>query len=103
MRYALMVAAAVATLATSAFAQQSPRVTMQEFMVPSSDPGIQIYVRNKHRADMKKFSADKTVLFVHGATYPAHTAFDLQLAGLSWMDFIASRGFDVYLLDLRRY
>ena len=44
--------------------------TMEEFRVPS-DPGIQIYVRNKRPAGMNRFSSDKTVLFVHGATYPA--------------------------------
>jgi hypothetical protein len=31
------------------------------------------------------------------------TAFDLKLDGLSWMEYIASRGYDVYLLDLRGY
>jgi pimeloyl-ACP methyl ester carboxylesterase len=40
---------------------------------------------------------------VHGATYPAHAAFDLALDGQSWMDYIAARGYDVYLLDLRGY
>jgi pimeloyl-ACP methyl ester carboxylesterase len=40
---------------------------------------------------------------VHGATYPASTAFDLPLGGLSWMDYIAGRGFDVWCLDLRGY
>ena len=103
MKYALLVAAAVAAFTTSASAQNGARVVMQEAMVPSSDPGIQIYVRNKHRADMKKFSAEKTLLFVHGATYPASPAFDLQLDGMSWMDYIAQRGYDVYLLDLRGY
>ena len=92
MKYALLVAAAVVAFTTSAPAQNGARVVMQEAMVPTSDPGIQIYVRNKHRADMKKFSAEKTLLFVHGATYPAHTAFDLQLDGMSWMDYIAQRG-----------
>ena len=103
MKYALLVAAAVVAFTTSASAQNGARVVMQEAMVPSSDPGIQIYVRNKHRADMKKFSAEKTLLFVHGATYPASPAFDLQLDGMSWMDYIAQRGYDVYLLDVRGY
>jgi pimeloyl-ACP methyl ester carboxylesterase len=77
---------------------------MEEFMVPArDDPKIQLYVRNKRPEGMTQFSAEKTVVFVHGATYPAETAFDLQLAGQSWMDFIASRGFDVYLLDVRGY
>jgi alpha-beta hydrolase superfamily lysophospholipase len=76
---------------------------MEEMMVPSSDPDIEIYVRNKHPADMTAFRPDRTVLYVHGATYPASTAFDLQLGGTSWMDYIAARGYDVYLLDLRGY
>ena len=79
------------------------RIMTEEMMVPSSDPGIEIYVRNKRPADMTTFRPERTLLFVHGATYPAHTAFDLQLDGMSWMDYIASRGYDVYLLDLRGY
>ena len=77
-------------------------VTMEEFRV-TSDPGIQVYVRNKRPAGMTKFSADKTVIYVHGATYPAETAFDLPLGGVSWMDYIARQGYDVYLLDVRGY
>ena len=34
---------------------------------------------------------------------PAETAFDLKLGGFSWMDYIASHGYDVYLLDVRGY
>ena len=77
-------------------------LVMEEFKVPS-DPGIQIYVRNKRPAGMTQFSPAKTVIYVHGATYPAETAFDLQLDGKSWMDYIAERGYDVYLLDVRGY
>jgi pimeloyl-ACP methyl ester carboxylesterase len=51
----------------------------------------------------KVFSADKILLFVHGATYPAETAFDLPIEGLSMMDLIAARGYDVYLVDVRGY
>jgi pimeloyl-ACP methyl ester carboxylesterase len=71
--------------------------------VPAADPGIDIYVRNKHPVGMTSFRPERTVVFVHGATYPAHTSFDLALDGLSWMDYIAARGYDVYLLDLRGY
>lgn len=98
----LMLAAAAATLASAAGAQ-APKVVMEEMMVPASDPGIEIYVRNKRPADMTAFRPERTVVFVHGATYPAHTAFDLKFDGLSWMDYIAARGYDVYLLDLRGY
>jgi pimeloyl-ACP methyl ester carboxylesterase len=72
-------------------------------MVKSPDPGIEIYVRNKRPADMTSFRLERTLLYVHGATYPASTAFDLPLDGQSWMDYIAARGYDVYLLDIRGY
>ena len=77
-------------------------ITMEEFRV-ASDVGIDIYVRNKRPAGMTQFSAAKTVLYVHGSTYPSETAFDLKLDGLSWMDYIAGQGYDVYLLDVRGY
>ena len=84
-------------------AQTQPKLFTEEFRVAAKDPGIELYVRNKRPAAMTQFSADKTVIYVHGSTYPAETAFDLPLDGLSWMDYIASRGFDVYLLDVRGY
>lgn len=46
---------------------------------------------------------DERQLFVHGSTCPAETAFDLRLDGLSWMDFIAGHGSDVYLADVGGY
>jgi len=82
---------------------QSPRLVTEETMVKSPDPGIEIYVRNKRPADMTAFRSERTVLYVHGATYPSETAFDLKLDGLSWMEYIAARGYDVWLLDLRGY
>src|SRR5262244_3339443 len=98
---ALGIVAAATMFAATAMAQT--RLVTEEMMVKSPDPGIEIYVRNKHPADMTAFRPERTVLYVHGATYPASTAFDLKLDGLSWMDYIATRGYDVYLLDLRGY
>lgn len=82
---------------------QNVKLVSEDMMVPSSEPGIEIFVRNKRPADMTSFRPERTLVFVHGATYPAHTAFDLPLAGQSWMDYIAARGYDVYSLDLRGY
>ncbi len=78
-------------------------ITTEEFMIPSADAGIQLYVRNKHPKGLTKFSAERTLLYVHGSTYPSETAFDLPLDDLSWMDFIARHGWDVYLVDVRGY
>ena len=80
----------------------APRLITEHLMVPS-DPGIEIYVRNKRPADLAAFTPERTLLFVHGSTYPAHTGFDLPLGGQSWMESIAARGYDVYCLDVRGY
>jgi pimeloyl-ACP methyl ester carboxylesterase len=93
---------AVMTGCASTMGSGTAEITMEEFRVPS-DPGIQVYVRNKHPSGMTQFSADKTVIYIHGATYPSETAFDLPLDGMSWMDYIARQGYDVYLLDVRGY
>lgn len=79
-----------------------PALAMEEFMVPS-DPGIEVYVRNKYPVGQRSYPPGKVVLYVHGATYPSETAFDLKLDGLSWMEYIAQRGYDVYLVNLRGY
>ena len=88
--------------AVHAGAQNPPKLVTEEFMVSQQD-GIQLYVRNKHPDNMNVFTPERTVLFVHGATYPSETSFDLPIGGASWMDQIASRGFDVYLVDLPGY
>src|SRR5258706_1344340 len=97
-----IIAAILLAFMSASFAD-TPKIVMEEFMVPSSDAGIQLYVRNKHPQGVQKFAADKILLYVHGATYPSETAFDLRLNGLSWMDYIAQHGYDVYLVDLRGY
>jgi pimeloyl-ACP methyl ester carboxylesterase len=80
-----------------------PKIVMEEFQIPAVDAGVMLYVRNKHPEKLKTVSAEKILLFVHGATYPSETAFDLPLNGLSWMDYVARGGYDVYLVDVRGY
>src|SRR6476620_3547875 len=103
MRILPLLLVTLSVLIAPAAIAQTPKIVMEEMMVPSGDAGIEIFVRNKRRADMASFRPERTLLYVHGATYPSSTAFDLQLGGMSWMDYIASRGYDVYLLDLRGY
>src|SRR5579864_1574602 len=81
---------------------KGPRLETTDTMIPSGDAGIQLFVRNKHLAG-KETSPEKILLYVHGATYPAETAFDLPIEGVSMMDMIAARGYDVYLVDVRGY
>lgn len=74
-----------------------------EDMTVPSEPGIAIFVRNKRPANLTAFTPERTLLFVHGSTYPAHTGFDIPICGQSWMESIASHGYDVYCLDVRGY
>ena len=71
-----------------------PELVTESTMIPSGDAGIELYVRNKRTVGMTNFPADRILLYVHGATYPSETAFDLPIEGVSMMDLIAARGFD---------
>jgi pimeloyl-ACP methyl ester carboxylesterase len=84
-------------------ADPAQKLVTEQFMIEAADPGIKLYVRNKRTEDLKQFTSEKTLLFVHGATQPSEATFDLPLDGLSWMDFIAQHGWDVYLIDVRGY
>jgi pimeloyl-ACP methyl ester carboxylesterase len=84
-------------------AAQSPKLATESYLIHSADPGIDLYIREKHPAGVTEYAAEKILLYVHGATYPSETAFDLPLNGLSMMDYIARLGFDVYLVDVRGY
>ncbi|MGC1401333.1 MAG: alpha/beta fold hydrolase [Thermodesulfobacteriota bacterium] len=79
------------------------KIATETFYIAASDPEIKLHVRNKHLSGKKNFPANKIVLFVHGATYPSETAFDIALPGGSWMDYAAERGYDTYLVDIRGY
>lgn len=79
------------------------KVVSESYLIPSEDPGIQLYIRNKHREGMRQFSAERTVIYVNGATQASEATFDLALGGYSWMDYLATHGYDVYFVDLRGY
>lgn len=72
--------------------------------IDSSEPGCQVYLRNKRRGDLSEtHDAARTVLFVHGATYASTFTFDYEIEGASWMDQMAQQGFDTWCIDLLGY
>ncbi len=99
----LAIAGIAVSPCTSLVMAEPVKLVSESYHIPAQDPGIKLYVRNKRPEAMTSFTPDRIVLFVHGATYPAEAAFDLELDGLSWMDYIAQRGYDVYLMDVRGY
>jgi pimeloyl-ACP methyl ester carboxylesterase len=98
-----LIGGAFAAMIAMSGVQAQTQLVSEDIMVKSPDAGIEIFVRNKRPANMTSFRPERTLVYVHGATYPASTAFDLKLGGVSWMEYIAARGYDVYLLDLRGY
>lgn len=78
-------------------------IVAEDHRVPSDTPGIELYVRGKRAAGLTTFRPERTVLFVHGSSYPAETAFDLAHDDLSWLDHLARHGYEAYCVDVRGY
>jgi hypothetical protein len=57
---------------------KEPKLQTSDAMIPSGDAGVDLFVRNKRIAG-RETPPEKILLFVHGATYPAETAFDLPI------------------------
>lgn len=79
------------------------KIVVEEFRVPSPEPGIELFVRNKRLSTLKEFSPERTVLYVHGATLASELVFDLPVDGTSWADDLARHGWDVWFVDVRGY
>lgn len=99
---ALALAASLSAADENSVRGRAAQLLTEHLMIDSDTPGIRLYLRNKRPKEYRP-SAERTLLYVHGATYPSETAFDLPLDGLSWMDYIAAHGWDVWLVDLRGY
>jgi len=78
-------------------------LVLEHLFIPSGTPGIDLHVRNKRRADTTAFSAETTVVMVHGASFSSGSLYDVPLGGWSFMDELAAGGYDVYALDVRGY
>ena len=111
------IAISAASLAPHAAAQfgettSAPVLTVDHYVpVVSRVPAIegeiaQIYVRERALPEnvLRGFNpAGRVVLFVHGAGTPAEVAFDVPYPGYSWMEHLASAGFDVFSMDTTGY
>src|SRR5438309_1424237 len=63
-RQAACSAVSMARLGSAArVAASGPEIVMEEFKVPAADPGIALYVCNKHPQGISKFTGDKILLF----------------------------------------
>lgn len=88
MNLLILVAAAMLALPTQA---------SQQFKVPST-PGVTLAV-----TEIGQHRGKRPILLVHGARVSSKASFDLPVAGGSLAADLATRGFDVYTLDVRGY
>jgi pimeloyl-ACP methyl ester carboxylesterase len=103
----------VQVVAPAAFADDGERLLRLDHYVAvrSTVPAIAgqetaIYVREVVRAGTAlrgKASANRMVLFVHGAGTPGAVAFDAPYQDYSWMEYLARAGFDVFAMDMTGY
>jgi alpha-beta hydrolase superfamily lysophospholipase len=78
-------------------------IITEDFFVPSGAAGIDLHLRRKRLANVENFSSERTLLLMHGATFSSGSLFDAPVGGASFMDKLATAGFDVYAVDVRGY
>ncbi|RKF32626.1 alpha/beta hydrolase [Paraburkholderia fungorum] len=85
------------------YALNGIELVFEELRVPTGEAGIELYVRNKRPANLVRSSSARTIVMVHGATFSSGSLYDVPFNGMSFLDFLAAAGYDVYALDVRGY
>ena len=78
-------------------------IQFEEHRIAGNTPGIELYLRNKRPRDMTRIAPETTIVMVHGATYSSGSLYDVPLGGVSFMDYLAAQGYDVFAVDVRGY
>lgn len=78
-------------------------IVFEDYRIPSTADGIELYVRNKRPRSMQRFTPERTIVMVHGATFSSGSLYDVPFGGFSFMDYLAAGGYDVFALDVRGY
>ncbi|WP_459176527.1 alpha/beta hydrolase [Ewingella americana] len=78
-------------------------IVTESIMIDSDTPGIRLHLRRKYLRSQAAFTADNTLVMIHGATYSSGSLYDVRLDGFSFMDALALRGLNVYAVDVRGY
>jgi pimeloyl-ACP methyl ester carboxylesterase len=96
-------AAAALLVLAAAPVVAAPMPESRDIDIPASQPGIELHLRRENLSGTRDLPKRRSVLFVHGATFPASSTFGARLRGGSWMSVVAAHGFDAYSLDIRGY
>jgi len=82
----------------------APKTIIQkDYFIDALDAGIHLHLRQKRPKGKRRFGGEETVLLCHGRLAPGPVAFDLPVPGYSWMDDIASQGFNVFTMSIRGF
>jgi pimeloyl-ACP methyl ester carboxylesterase len=89
-------------------ARAAGNIQTTDYLVPhistvpaNSGKRVELFVREK--VESRRRGKAPVVLMVAGATVSVVPAFDIQFENYSWMDYLATAGFDVFAMDLTGY
>src|SRR5215472_18990219 len=95
---------AAALVLGTAKAEDPPNIQTTDYLVPhiSTVPAnagkrVELFVREKVASGRR--GKAPVVLMIAGATISAVPDFDLQFENYSWMEYLATAGFDVFAMD----
>ena len=88
---------------TSADTLSMPRIIARTLLIASDTPGIQLQLLNKRPDGVSTFRSERTLVMMHGATFPSASLFDVPVGEGSFMDVLARAGYDVWAVDARGY
>jgi pimeloyl-ACP methyl ester carboxylesterase len=74
----------------------------EDFRIPFGTTGLQLFLRHLPAAP-GRVGRTRSVLFVHGATFPSALAAAFPFGGHSWMQDLSAAHFDVWALDFMGY
>ncbi|CAD5267084.1 conserved hypothetical protein [Bosea sp. 62] len=72
------------------------------FFIPGPIEGLPLFLRHLP-APATAFAPRRTVLYIHGATFPSALSIAHRFDGRSWRDALCEAGFDVWGLDFYGY
>src|SRR5256885_7669686 len=75
----------------------------EQFRVWIEPLHLQVFLRHLAPTRAGPGTSKPPVLIIHGSTLPSATSAAFRINGVSWMDDLAARGFDVWALDFLGY
>ena len=81
----------------------SPPPQEEQFRVWIEPVHLRVFLRHLSPTRRGPGTGKPPVLFIHGSTLPSGTSAAFRINGVSWMDDLARRGFDVWALDFLGY